>query len=472
MSSASSAAPCAGAALAVWPTRRPPPVSGAPLLVLGLTFMLVALLGLAPAKAAPQNREPVRAQVSVDVSDGFARLVFAYSDEVDSSVHSAGTILIVNFVRPVYLAVEHLVAHASQYIVAARRDPDGRSVRFALAQKVTVNSIEAADKFFVDLLPATWNGPPPPLPHEVVEELAKRAREVEHLQHLAQLAEQRRRAAPVRVHVANHPTFTRYVFDIPEQTSVSADRANERLTLSFDTPLAFDMVEAETNLPPVVASINAETEQDLSLVRFSFMAPVDLRTFRDGKAYVVDIVKDEASSAAHDNARGKAIPQVNNNDNNNNNNMEALPQSNMTAESMTVTPPARASAAPAPPAQPSERPAVAPEPVLAPPAAAPEQMQESTVAVQSDAAAPTPKQKESQSSAEYTPMADEADGSAEAKTAAEAKAAAEAAAAAEAKAEADRRSAHLVFTYVHPHLPSYQKSPEFWGLPSITVFAR
>jgi hypothetical protein len=91
---------------------------------------------------------------------------------------------------------------------------------------------------------------------------------------MAQLAEQRRKATPVRVHMASHPTFTRYVFDIPEQTSVSADRAKERLTLSFDTPLAFDLTDAEADLPPVVASINAETEQDLSLVRFSFMAPV------------------------------------------------------------------------------------------------------------------------------------------------------------------------------------------------------
>jgi hypothetical protein len=66
-------------------------------------------------------------------------------------------------------------------------------VRFALAQKVNVNSIETADKFFVDLLPATWNGSPPPLPHEVLEELARRAREAEHLQHMAQLAEQRRK---------------------------------------------------------------------------------------------------------------------------------------------------------------------------------------------------------------------------------------------------------------------------------------
>jgi hypothetical protein len=414
--------------------------SGVSLLGLGLLFLVAAFLALTPVNAAPQVRQPVRAQVSADLSGGFARLVFAFGDEVDASVHSAGNILIVTFNRPVYLTVEHLSIHASDYIVAARRDPDGRSVRFALSRKVTVNSIEAADKFFVDLLPDTWKGPPPPLPHEVVEELAKRAREVEHLQHLAQLAEQRRKSMPVRVHVASQPTFTRYVFDIPEQTSVSADRAKERLTLSFDTPLTFDMVEVETNLPPVVASVNAETEQDLSLIRFSFMAPVDLRTFRDGKSYVVDIVKDDAGALTRNKALGKPMPLVNGN-------MEAMPQTTITAESMTVTPPPRAPAVAPSPAAAGEKPVPAPGeiiPPVAPPgpaAASSESMPASTITAQSESPPSAPRPKESESSTEYVPMADDGDGGAGAKIAAEARAAAEAAVAAEAKAAADAKAA-------------------------------
>src|SRR5262249_22038009 len=181
-------------------------------------------------------------------------------------------------------------------------------------------------------------------------------------------------------------------------------------TLSFDSPLTFDMVEVETNLPPVVSSVNAETEQDLSLVRFSFMAPVDLRTFRDGKAYVVDIVKDEASAPARSKALGKPMPLVNGN-------MEAIPQTTVTAESMTVTPPPRASGAAPASAPARETPVLPPAGVIGPPPAAtapPEQLPESTIVVQSDAAPSAPKPKESESSTEYTPMADAGDGSAEA----------------------------------------------------------
>jgi hypothetical protein len=169
-----------------------------------------------------------------------------------------------------------------------------------LARKVTVNSITAGDKLFVDLLPDTWSGPPPGLPQEVVEELARRAREAERLERLARRAEQEKKAVPVAVHVADQPTFTRYVFDVPDQTSVSADRGKDRLTLSFDAPLTLDLSDAEAALPATVASIHAEAEQDSTLVRFSFLAAVDLRTFRDGKSYVVDIVKNDAAAPARE----------------------------------------------------------------------------------------------------------------------------------------------------------------------------
>jgi hypothetical protein len=191
-----------------------------------------------------------------------------------------------------------------------RRDPDGKAIRLALAQKVTVHSIATGSKFFVDLLPVTWSGPPPSLPEEVVEELARRAREAERLDRLAHRAEEKKKLAPVRVHVASLPTFTRYVFDLPEQVDVTADRAKERLTLTFDAPLPFDLIDVQSALPASVSAINAEVEEDSALVRFSFTGPVDLRTFRDGKAYVVDVVKGDASAAPRDKTAANVVPTL------------------------------------------------------------------------------------------------------------------------------------------------------------------
>ena len=62
---------------------------------------------------------------------------------------------------------------------AARVDPDGRGIRLGLGRKLTVNSMEAGEKLFIDLLPDGWTGLPPGLPQEVVDELAKRAWQAE-----------------------------------------------------------------------------------------------------------------------------------------------------------------------------------------------------------------------------------------------------------------------------------------------------
>jgi len=83
-------------------------------------------------------------------------------DDIDASVHSAGNVLIISFDKPILISVDRLSSQASEYIGAARRDPDGRAIRVALARKVTVNSIAAGGKFFVDLLPDTWTGAPIP----------------------------------------------------------------------------------------------------------------------------------------------------------------------------------------------------------------------------------------------------------------------------------------------------------------------
>jgi hypothetical protein len=155
MASSTSAPPCAGGALAVRPMSRPDHLrrgrtrSGAGLLALCLTLIAAAWVAFAPAEAAPQNRGPVRAQataqvtaqVTADVSGGYARLVFALGDEVDASVHSAGNILIISFDRPVYLAVEHLVTQASQYI--ARRAAIPTAARFVLRSRARSMSVRS-----------------------------------------------------------------------------------------------------------------------------------------------------------------------------------------------------------------------------------------------------------------------------------------------------------------------------------------
>ena len=79
---------------------------------------------------------------------------------------------------------------------AARRDPDGKGIRIALARKVTMNSMAAGERLFVDLLPDTWVGLAPGLPRDVIDELARRAREAERRVRAQRALAQQNKAAP------------------------------------------------------------------------------------------------------------------------------------------------------------------------------------------------------------------------------------------------------------------------------------
>src|SRR5580704_2145734 len=336
--------------------------------------------------AAPGSADddPVKATLAATINDGYARLVFDMSEYDDASVRLANNVLVITFKRPIDVSVDRLASQIPDYVGAARRDPDGKGIRVALSQQVKVNATPAAEKFFVDLLPTSWSGQPPSLPPEVIADLARRAREADRLERKERqaVAQQRASAEPVRVHVATQPTFTRYVFAIPAGTSVSTDRAKERLTLTFDAPIKFDLADAVAALPRAIGGIDAETRDDTALVRFNFLAKVDVRTFRDDGSFVLDIVgadnkPDEASAAP----AAPAAPQ-----------QSAAPE--ITAPA--TVPPAAANDAAAPGAQaaaPVKPDVAAPATIAAPeqPAAPPAAAQAAPPPLPADKPAATPK---------------------------------------------------------------------------------
>ena len=339
------------------------------------TAAFVAALSLlfpAPARAAP-----IGGEVAVSTSGGYVRLVFNLGEEVEANVRLASGIVVIAFAKPVNVAVDRLAQTAGGYVAAARIDPDGAAIRLALTRKVTVNSMAAGEKLFVDLLPEDWAGLPPGLPQDVVDELARRAREADkkarQQRQLAKLREQ----PPVRVRVGAQPTFTRYVFELPTLVAIANDRADNNLTLTFDAPLRFDLGDVQAALPPSVSAIEASPAGEGAAVRFAFIGKVDVRTFREDNTYVVDvqpIVQRTEAPAAQRPAQPNGLVSGL---------IETRPAANAPAPAPAATPPAQA---PAPPAAKAPEPPAAPERAAAPPAA-PERPAE-VVAPVRDPAAP------------------------------------------------------------------------------------
>jgi tetratricopeptide (TPR) repeat protein len=265
--------------------------------VVAALLALATLIAIALLSPRPAAADAVKATVSAGVENGFARLIFTFGTDVESQVRVANNIVVVSFDRPVDLNVDRVREGTADYIGAARRDPDGKAVRIALARRATMNSMVAGDRLFVDLLPDTWSGLPPGLPREVIEELARRARDAEKKLRQERPAAAERKIPLVHVRIASQPTFTRYVFQLPEPTSVAADNRKDRLSLTFNGMLNFDLADAKAALPASLQSIDSELDQDTAVVRFTYRGKVDVRTFREDNNYVVDIGSAEIKDA-------------------------------------------------------------------------------------------------------------------------------------------------------------------------------
>ena len=289
-----------------------PPRPGARVAAAFILAQLLLLGALMLAFPTAAGAAPVKGVVSVSTAGGYARIIFSLTEDVEADVRLAGGIVIVQFKQPVDVAVERIPMLATGYVAAARSDPDGTGVRMALSRKVTVNTMAAGEKLFVDLLPEGWTGLAPGLPQEVVEELSRRAREAEKKARLQLQAKQQKAMPPVRVRVGAQPTFTRFTFPLPALVSVSNERTDDKMTLTFEAPLRFDLADVQAALPPSISAIEAAAGQDNVAVRFDFIGKVDIRTFREDNDYFVDVQpiarEPEAKKPAVAAAREQAPP--------------------------------------------------------------------------------------------------------------------------------------------------------------------
>ena len=206
--------------------------------------------------------EPVRGEATFSAAGGYARLVLKLAEDVESEVSTAGSILVIRFKRPVDIPVDKLSDAVPDYVGSARRDPDGSAIRLSLARRVTVNTMTAGERMFVDLLPDSWTGPPPALPAEVVRELSERARAAERA--LAPAARGRRRPRSGR-RSGSAPRCSRpSCASCSRCPTASASRRvlnDQKLTLLFNAALNFDLADAKLAAPPNIASINQKVER-------------------------------------------------------------------------------------------------------------------------------------------------------------------------------------------------------------------
>ena len=258
----------------------------------------IRALVVGAALAWPCIVTPAWAQISGQLyatkEDGYGRLILSFPGRdslPEYSMRMENGVLSLEFTEKVSVLLPDVGLTMPDYFSVARADPDQRGLRFGLRSAYSFNRIEAGEKLFIDLLPPTWQGMPPPLPQDVVDELAERAR-------LAAIrAEQERKAAGVAaldpqpsVRIGRNPTFLRVQFDWSVPTTGSFSQIEDEAMLAFEWPVEIDLRELIADLPPEILAVEPDVTPDGTIVALKLGPKVTPRFYETSPTqYILDI---------------------------------------------------------------------------------------------------------------------------------------------------------------------------------------
>jgi tetratricopeptide (TPR) repeat protein len=264
----------------------------------GLSLAAAGLVLIGSMSSGLCQADPVKGEATFAAANGYARLVLKLAEDVETEVTAAGSIIVIRFKRPVDIPVDKLSDAVPDYVASARRDPDGAAIRLSLARRVKINTMTAGERVFVDLLPDSWSGMPPGLPPEVIRELSERARVAERALRLQRATAEANKRPPIRVRALVQPTFVRFVFEMPDGVGVSSVLNDQKLTLSFNAVLNFDLADAKLAAPSNIESIGQKTRGESSAVEMALIGDVDVHSFREEKNYIVDVAFQQSEKPA------------------------------------------------------------------------------------------------------------------------------------------------------------------------------
>ncbi len=251
-------------------------------------FLAVLMLLTVPAFAQQ------KATLTAEDMQGYARLILTFDGRLnlpEYKLNSKNGVLALELTDPVEITIPKLDETLPKYVAVARLDPDQRGLRIGLQGDFRINSMEAGEKLFIDILPSDWQGILPGLPAGVVEELTRRTMLA------AQEAERRRKleiarsdAPTVTLRVGRHPTFTRMQFDWTADTQADFKSKDGLSVLNFDWPIDVDLFPLMSDKPEEVLSATNTVSDKGSKIVLKTKGNVQPRFYATSRRqFIIDI---------------------------------------------------------------------------------------------------------------------------------------------------------------------------------------
>lgn len=225
--------------------------------------------------------------------EGYGRIVLTFDEPVAVKARVSGAILVLTFGEAVTAGPERIAAGMPDYVTVVRRDPDGSALRLALQRPYRLNVQDAGEQVFIDLLPENWNGFLPPLPTEVVADLARRAA-------AAEASLKARNPPPVprplTLELARNEVRTRLSLRLPEGSEAAFAPTGTGTRLTLPGPWRIDDLALRGRLAPNIGRVALETEVGETRIVANPADGVTLATARDEDVVTIDFLTKPASA--------------------------------------------------------------------------------------------------------------------------------------------------------------------------------
>ncbi|KAF0230465.1 MAG: hypothetical protein FD175_1581 [Beijerinckiaceae bacterium] len=226
---------------------------------------------------------------------GFGRIVFSFDKEMPARTRIVNSVLIVDFDEPVTLDLEKLSQQLPNYISIARADPDGKSLRFGLNDRYKVDLKPAGERVYLDLLSPRWQGLPPALPAEVVQDLVRRARQAE--DQLRKIARETEKTTnrELDLRVGTTPQFKRAIFQMPRTAGVTYDNKGGQIALVFDANFTIPQEVVRAKLAGLVQETEVEPGEDSLRIFLKAKDGLTVRGFREDDTFTLDFSRTDGA---------------------------------------------------------------------------------------------------------------------------------------------------------------------------------
>ena len=228
---------------------------------------------------------PARADsVSTETEGGFGRIVFTFDPAAHATAQLTSGVVTVTASRRMAIDPAQIARNFGAYVSNARLDPNGITLRIALAQDVRLHTSVSANRFGVDLVPATFPGlpanlPPPPPKVASAVDVAK--------------------LPPLAIRSGAYANFSRIVFDWTKEVRYAITPATGHLLIRFEAQARPDFTAFQRIAPPWVKLATWRVENGGTVIEFTADPGSRYHDFRDGAHVVLDILSPKTDADAY-----------------------------------------------------------------------------------------------------------------------------------------------------------------------------